>query len=101
MPPTPADPNRARFGVLTLLLAMVALGGLQELWSRLETVAAIPYSRFHQLLEQKKVEKVLVGADDIRGQLKEPLDGKKEFITNRVDLPLAEDLAKYGVTFSA
>jgi len=101
MPPTTPDPNRSRFGVLTLVLAMVVLGVLQEVWSRLETVAAIPYSEFQRLLDEKKVDKVLIGSDDIRGHLKEPLNGKKEFITNRVDLPLAEDLSKRGVTFSA
>jgi cell division protease FtsH len=103
MPPTPtppATPNRARFGVMFLILAMIALGIFQEAWSRLGAYASIPYSQFHQLLEEKKVDQVLISADEIRGHLKEPVAGKRDFVTNRVDLNLANELAKYDVKFS-
>jgi cell division protease FtsH len=103
MPPTPtppATPNRARFGIVFLILAMVAIGVLQEAWSRLGTYASIPYSQFHQLLEQRKVEQVLISGDEIRGHLKEPVDGKHDFVTNRVDLNLANELERYDVKFS-
>jgi cell division protease FtsH len=83
------------------MLAVFGVFLLQDLWIRFQSVASIPYSEFQQLLAEKKVDDLVVGADDIQGTLKEPKDGKKRFVTTRVPSDLAEKLNKAGVSYSA
>ena len=51
-----------------------------------QSVAVIPYSQFQKLLDEKKVAEVTVGEDQIKGTLKEPIEGTKtHFVTVKVD----------------
>ncbi|MBI4818285.1 MAG: ATP-dependent metallopeptidase FtsH/Yme1/Tma family protein [Deltaproteobacteria bacterium] len=61
---------------------------------------AIPYSRFEEILSAKKVKKVFVDRDEIRGEYAEGSEEKKYFVTQRVDLELADKLANAGVEYS-
>ncbi|MGD9069992.1 MAG: ATP-dependent zinc metalloprotease FtsH, partial [Methyloceanibacter sp.] len=78
--------------------AVIGVLLLQYFWTSNSQVETIPYSQFEQLLGQDKVVEVTVGADSIRGSLKEPLpSGKHDFVTTRVDPQLADKLATHGV----
>ncbi|WP_191093354.1 ATP-dependent zinc metalloprotease FtsH [Bradyrhizobium campsiandrae] len=85
-------------------MALIFVGGMllvlfQFFSTAYNSVEAIPYSQFEQLLAQDKLAEVSVGADTIQGKLKEPLpSGKSAFVTARVDLALAEKLAAKGVS---
>jgi cell division protease FtsH len=93
-------PDRTRFNVVFAMLAVFAIMLLQSVWSRVESVVAIPYSQFQTLLEQEKVEDIQVSAREIRGTLKEPIEGKKQFATNRIEPELAAQLGKHGVKYT-
>jgi len=81
-----------------IIAAVIGVLLLQYFWARNSQVETIPYSQFEQLLGQDKVVEVTVGADSIRGSLKEPLpSGKHAFVTTRVDPQLADKLAAHGV----
>jgi cell division protease FtsH len=91
--------NKTRFNIAYLLVALLALVAIQN-WVRTnQAVAVIPYSQFLQLLQEKKVGEVSIGENQLRGTLKEPLDGKSRFATNRVDKDLAQALEQSGVKF--
>ena len=61
----------------------------------------ISYSRFQELLEARKIAKVVVSGEQIRGDYKEKQpDGAIAFTTQRVPPDLAGDLARHGVEFS-
>ena len=91
--------NKTRFNIAYLLVALLVLVGIQNWVRTTQAVAVIPYSQFLQLLEEKKVVDVQVGDNQLRGTLKEPLDGKTHFRTNRVEKDLADALDKAGVKF--
>jgi cell division protease FtsH len=60
----------------------------------------IPYSQFQTLLKDGKIDDVIVHQDRIEGRLKTPLEsGKSNFVTQRVQQDLVDELAKYGVKF--
>ncbi len=97
--------NKTRFNLLYVFLAVTGVLLVHNLWLRSQTVAAIPYSQFQQLLTQGKVQEVVIDADTIQGVLKEPLpagpnQGRSHFVTTQVRPELAANLEKYGVTFS-
>ena len=91
--------NKTRFNIAYLLVALLVLVGIQNWVRTTQAVAVIPYSQFLQLLQEKKVAEVRVGDNQLRGTLKEPLDGKTRFSTNRVDKDLAQALDQAGVKF--
>lgn len=81
--------------------ALFLVFAFQGWWIAYNAYETIPYSEFEQLLEQGKVAEIAVSQNTIEGRFKEPLEGGKEyFLTTRVDLPLAELLAKYDVKFT-
>jgi len=92
--------NEKRFHVLYALLALVGVMFVHDLWVGYRQVAVLPYSQFQQLLRDKKVAEVKVGEDRLEGTLKEPLDGKTRFVTNRVGAELAKELDEAAVKYS-
>jgi cell division protease FtsH len=94
------DPQ-SRKRQITIWYVVAALFGVllfQQFWTAYSQIDTIPYSQFEQLLNADKVATIEVGADTVRGTLKEPLpDGKRSFITVRVDPQLAEKLAGHDV----
>lgn len=81
------------FAIIGVLLA-------RGFWADYNTVEPLPYSTFLQQLDAGNVQKVDIVGDQIKGVLKEPLNGKKDFSTTRVDNTLAEQLAEHDVQFT-
>jgi cell division protease FtsH len=99
--PAPNMTNRTRFHIGYWLLAMLGLLLLQYFYANTQQVASIPYSQFQQLLQDHKIAQVGVSDRYIQGKLKAPLpNGKTQFVTTRVDPQFADELQKYGVTYS-
>src|SRR5215475_8882651 len=93
--------KQTQFHVGYWLAAIIGNLLLQHFYSVNQRVEALPYSQFQQLLQDGKVERVAVSDRYIQGTLKEPLpNGKKQFVTTRVDSQLADELQKFGVTYS-
>ena len=92
--------KQTRFHIGYWVAAMIGLLILQYFYVAAQKVVSIPYSQFEQLLHDGKVSKVAVSDRYLQGTLKEPLDGKTEFVTTRVDPQFAADLQKYGVTYT-
>jgi cell division protease FtsH len=82
-----------------VFVAMLGIFLFQFFWISYSQVETIPYSQFERLVADGKVVDVIVGQHSIQGNLKEPLaDGRRSFVTNRVDPDLAEKLAGHGIT---
>ena len=81
------------FAIIGVLLA-------RGFWADYNTVEPLPYSTFLQQLDAGNVKQVDIVGDQIKGVLKEPLNGKTDFATTRVDNTLAEQLAKHDVQFT-
>jgi len=93
--------DKTRFNMIYIFVALLGVLLLQNVLVRYQGVATIPYSDFQKLLRENKVAEVVISANEIRGQLKEPLaGGQRKFLTTRVETDLAGDLEKYGVKYS-
>ncbi len=93
--------RKTHFNVAYLIFAILAVLLLQNLWTGYRTIEPLPYSDFIAQLEAGNVEAIAVGANQIQGTLKKPLaDGRRQFVTTRVDPRLASDLEKYHVKFT-
>jgi cell division protease FtsH len=101
MPPALTKPTRPKFNITWVIIGVLALMLLHDAWNKQQAVAPLPYSQFQKLLDDKKVEEVTVVGGEIRGTLKEPIDGKKAFVTNRVETDLAQQLGKHGIKYSS
>jgi ATP-dependent Zn protease len=72
----------------------------QSVWTTWRTVESIPYSQFLTLLKEGKIVDATVLQEQITGRLKEPINGRELFVTNRVEPALAEQLGKSGASFT-
>lgn len=71
-------------------------------WQQTKTTEVIPYSQFLEHLKQGHVAELTITGSKIQGAYKEPqAEGRKSFITNRVDEDLVKTLQQYGVKYSA
>lgn len=94
------EKKTVHFNVFYLLLAFFAIAMLRDAWMNFQEVSPIPYSEFQQLLKENKIDEVVVSDNYLRGTLKQPLNGKKQFMTTRVEEDIAKDLAAANVKFS-
>lgn len=93
--------RQTHFHIGYWLLALLLIFGVQYFFSHAQKIASIPYSKFEQLLQDHKIDQVAVSDRYIQGQLKEPLkNGKRQFVTTRVNPQFAADLQKYGVKYT-
>ena len=73
------------FHVGYLFLAALGVWFIQNQWIQSQAVATIPYSEFQKLVREDKIANVVVAQDQLAGELKEPIGGKKKFVAVRVD----------------
>ena len=92
--------DKTRFTFVYIFLAMMGVLLLQDVIVRFNDVAPLPYSEFQKLLKEGKIKEVVVGPNQIRGELREPLQGKTRFTTNRVEPGLVTELSKYDVKYA-
>ncbi|ABS28568.1 ATP-dependent zinc metalloprotease FtsH [Anaeromyxobacter sp. Fw109-5] len=88
------------FNLGYVLLAALGVMLLQNWWFQSQAVQTLPYSEFQKLVREDKVARVVVSQDEVQGELKEPLNGKKRFATNRVDPEMAKELDQHGVVYA-
>jgi cell division protease FtsH len=87
------------FNLGYVLLAVMGVLILQDLWMRRQAVATIPYSEFQKLVREDKIANVVVGQDQLAGEFKEAIGGKKRFVAVRVDAEIAKELDQHGVEY--
>ncbi|SDI53222.1 ATP-dependent zinc metalloprotease FtsH [Pseudomonas panipatensis] len=73
---------------------------LQNWLGNYSAEAPIPYSEFQRLLAAGKLSDLKVDQERISGTLKEPIQGRTRFTTNRVEPGLAAELEKSNVEFN-
>jgi cell division protease FtsH len=97
---TPEE-RKHQFATWYIFAAFLGVMLVQFLWLRFTQVDTIPYSQFEQLLDESKIEAVLVGQETVQGILKVPFpDGRKRFDTVRVEPGLADKLRAHGVVIT-
>src|SRR4029079_19487193 len=84
--------KKTRFHIGYWIAAILGLLALQYFYTTAQKAAAITYSQFEQLLRDHKVAEVGISDRYIQGRLKEPLNGKSQFVTTRVDPRFADEL---------
>jgi len=87
------------FNLGYVLIAVMGVLVLQDFWMRRQAVATIPYSEFQKLVREDKIANVVVGQDQLSGEFKEAIGGKKRFIAVRVDADIAKELDQHGVEY--
>ncbi len=95
-----SNAKKTSFHVVYILLAAIGVLLLQDRWIRSQAVATIPYSEFQKLVREDKVARVVVSADQIEGEYKEEIKGKKRFVTRRIDQDIAKELDEHGVEYA-
>ena len=92
--------KQQKFNIFFAIFAVLSILIIQEIWVEQQTVTAVPYSELENLLQQGKVAELSIREKFIAGTLKEPENGKKIIVANRVDPTLAEQLSQYKVPFT-
>jgi cell division protease FtsH len=87
------------FNLGYVLIAVMGVLILQDFWMRRQAVANIPYSEFQKLVREDKIASVVVGQDQLSGEFKEAIGGKKRFVAVRVDAEIAKELDQHGVEY--
>ncbi len=83
------------------LLAFLLLMVFQGWWVASKEIETIPYSQFQQLLDKDAIDEIRVSSNFIEGKLKKPTEsGAQYFRTTRVELDMANLLAKHDVHFA-
>jgi cell division protease FtsH len=86
--------RKAQINGWYLVAPMLAVLAIQHWWIESREVETIPYSQFEEMIDAGKIENVHVSDKYISGTLKEAApDGRKRFVTVRVEPMLAKRLA--------
>ncbi len=81
-------------------LALLALVLLQSWWQGAQGVALVPFSQFHQAVQDGRMQEVTVTDTHLIGQLKQAEAGKTQWLTVRVEPELASWLDAAQVPYS-
>ena len=92
--------KKNQYNLLYFAAAIFAVLAIQSWLVSTQTVEQLPYSEFLKKLRAGEIAEVVVMENSLRGKFKEPRDGRTQFVTNRVEPGLAEELEKSGVEFS-
>ena len=91
------DKQRYNIGYALFALAMVFAF---QAWLAMRDVVVLDYSAFLSQLHAGKIDTVTVTETRIEGTFTEPVDGKHQFVTARVEPGFAAELEKAGVRFA-
>ncbi|QPC43959.1 ATP-dependent metallopeptidase FtsH/Yme1/Tma family protein [Kaustia mangrovi] len=89
-----------QYNIWYFLIAMGAILLFQSWWTAYKTVEPIPYSQFLSLLNKGQIVEATVEPEQITGKLKDPINNRDFFVTNRVEDNVADKLEKAGVKFT-
>ncbi len=93
--------KKNQINIFYALLAFFLIFLFQSWYASYRQVEPISYSKFEDLLRQGEIEEVSVQDKILEGKLRTPLpDGRQYFVTVRVEPGMAEQLTKYGVSFT-
>jgi cell division protease FtsH len=93
--------KKAQLNFWYIIIAIFGILLIQNLYSQYTKVEPIPYSRFHQLLEQGKIAEIAITENHIYGKMKDKgADGLENFVTTRVESDLADQLDKHNVIYT-
>lgn len=94
--------RQTKINLWYLMIALLGMMMMRDIWVLSQQGAPLPYSEFIRELKAQNVEEIAIHPNFIEGTLRTPVkDGKKRFITTRVETDLARDLAQYDVRFTA
>jgi cell division protease FtsH len=92
--------RKLKFHAGYVIAALFGIILAQQLWAWNQSVKVIPYSDFLNDLKAGKIESVRVSGSYVEGDWKEPVNGRKMFVTTRVPSDLAAELERNHVRFS-
>jgi len=93
--------KRTLFNIWYLVMALIGVFWLRTFWVSATEVEPIPYSQFQHHLKEGKIKEIAIAGNTIQGSYKDATaEGRKRFVTTRVDADLAKDLSQYDVEFS-
>lgn len=99
-----ADPKwssqNKQFNFFYFFIALMAILLIQDLWQNWKQVDQIPYNTFQTYLDEGRVKSVVIGNNQITGELdvtKE--DEKKRFATKKVEADLVKQLEEYNIRY--
>jgi len=91
----------SRFNTIYIFIALSGILLVHEFWTGKSVIDSIAYSEFQNLVKAGEVKEIAITANEIRGELKNPkANQKRYFQTVRVEVDLAQDLAKHDVKFA-
>ena len=90
-----------RFNLFYITIAILGIIFFHDLWMSYQSISPLAYSEFQALVREGRIKEIVITADEVRGELKDPQPpNKRYFRTTRVENGLAEELQKYDVKFS-
>lgn len=92
--------NKTQFNVFYWIFAIWAVFLIHEAWVNYNGVKPVAYNEFLDLLQNQKIEEVHIRDNTIHAKLKEPIDGRQNVVSARVESDLAQELSKHNVKFS-
>ncbi|TWH31215.1 MULTISPECIES: ATP-dependent zinc metalloprotease FtsH [unclassified Aminobacter] len=88
--------RKQTFNVGYFIFALCVMG-LFQLWLASQEVAQLSHTELMRLVDEGKVASVTITETTVRGEFKQPEDGKAYFIASRVDSDAAEAFENAGV----
>jgi cell division protease FtsH len=92
--------KKHQFNVGYLFIAMWMVILVQSYIGPASKLAHISYDQFVEYLIQGHIKRVQIDEQYIRGEFSTSMDGKETFVTPRLDIDLAEQLAQYDVEYT-
>jgi len=93
--------RQTKLNLWYLVVALFGILVLRDIWVMANRIQPIPYSEFIQELKSRNVESIAIHPNHIQGTFRaSKSDGRKQFVTTRVETDLARDLSQYDVRFA-
>ncbi len=90
--------EKRKLSSVYIAIAVLGVLFLRSAWIQIESTETLAFSDFLKQVQAGNVAEVAVNKEAIHGQLKQPLpDGRKQFLTLRVDDTLLKSLAPFDV----